>query len=61
MDKDKNAREIRSEILSKYYSEIYQSYLFQLDTQGIGISYFEMSLEKFWNELIPGKVLEIGG
>ena len=61
MDKKKNAREIRSEILSKYYSEIYQSYLFQKDAQGIGIRYFEMSLEKFWNKAIPEKVLEIGG
>ena len=61
MDKEKNASEIRSEILSEYYSEIYQSYLFQKDTQGIGIRYFEMSLEKFWNKAIPEKVLEIGG
>jgi ubiquinone/menaquinone biosynthesis C-methylase UbiE len=61
MDKEKNAREIRSEILAKYYSEIYQSYLFQKDTQGIGIRYFEMSLEKFWKKTIPEKVLEIGG
>ncbi len=61
MDKQKNAREIRSKILAEYYSEIYQTYLFQKDTQGLGISYFEMSLEKFWNNSIPEKVLEIGG
>jgi ubiquinone/menaquinone biosynthesis C-methylase UbiE len=61
MHKENNAREIRSEILAKYYAEIYQSYLFQQDTQGIGIRYFEKSLEKFWNKKIPEKVLEIGG
>lgn len=61
MDKEKTSREIRGEILSKYYSEIYQSYLFQKDTQGIGIRYFEKSLEKFWNSVIPEKVLEIRG
>ncbi len=61
MDKENTARAIRSEILAKYYSEIYQNYLFQNDTQGIGIRYFEKSLEKFWNKKIPEKVLEIGG
>jgi len=61
VDKENTARAIRSEILAKYYSEIYQSYLFSNDTQGIGIRYFEMSLEKFWNKKIPEKVLEIGG
>jgi ubiquinone/menaquinone biosynthesis C-methylase UbiE len=61
VDKENAARTIRSKILVKYYSEIYQSYLFQNDTQGIGIRYFEKSLEKFWNMKIPEKVLEIGG
>jgi ubiquinone/menaquinone biosynthesis C-methylase UbiE len=61
MDKEKNAREIRSEILANYYSQIYQNYLFQQDAQGIGIRYFEKSIEKFWNNKIPEKVLEIGG
>jgi ubiquinone/menaquinone biosynthesis C-methylase UbiE len=61
MDKEKSARAIRSEILAKYYLEIYQSYLFEKDTQGIGIRYFERSLEKFWTTEIPEKVLEIGG
>lgn len=61
MDKENTAGTIRSEILAKYYSEIYQSYLFQNDTQGIGIRYFEKSLENFWNKEVPEKVLEIGG
>ncbi len=61
MHKENSAGAIRREILAKYYSEIYQSYLFQNDTQGIGIRYFERSLEKFWNKNVPDKVLEIGG
>jgi ubiquinone/menaquinone biosynthesis C-methylase UbiE len=61
MDKEKNAQTIRGEILARYYSEIYQSYLFEKDAQGIGIRYFEKSLEKFWNTNTPEKVLEIGG
>ena len=61
MDKENTAEAIRREILAKYYSEIYQSYLFQNDTQGIGIRYFEKSIERFWNKEVPEKVLEIGG
>lgn len=61
MDKEKNAGEIRNEILTEYYSQIYQSYLFQQDAQGFGIRYFERSLEQFWRKGIPEKVLEIGG
>lgn len=61
MEKENTARSIRDNILTKYYSEIYQSYLFEKDTMGIGIRYFEKSLEKFWSKKIPEKVLEIGG
>jgi ubiquinone/menaquinone biosynthesis C-methylase UbiE len=61
MDKDQDAQSIRGEILANYYSEIYQSYLFQKDTQGIGIRYFERALEKFWSKQVPDRVLEIGG
>lgn len=61
MDTEKNAREIRSKILADYYSQIYQNYLFQKDAQGLGIKYFEKSIEKFWDNKIPDKVLEIGG
>lgn len=61
VDEESTAQPIRNKILDEYYSEIYQSYLFGKDTQGLGIRYFERSLEKFWSKKIPEKVLEIGG
>jgi len=45
----------------EYYSNLYQNYLFENDTQGAGISYFEKTVEKFWSNTKPQKVLEIGG
>jgi len=56
-----SAEEIRSKILMEYYSNLYQNYLFENDTQGAGISYFEKTVEKFWSNTKPQKVLEIGG
>ena len=56
-----NSKKIRESILSKYYDEIYQSYLFQNDLQGFGIRYFEKQVEKFWMNKHPKNVLEIGG
>jgi len=57
----KSSKEIRDSILTKYYDEIYQAYLFQNDIQGFGIRYFEKQVEKFWKNKIPKNVLEIGG
>jgi len=61
MTKDKTSAQIRSEILSEYYSKVYQDYLFGNGPQAAGISYFERAIEKFWMNKDPNKVLEIGG
>jgi ubiquinone/menaquinone biosynthesis C-methylase UbiE len=52
---------IRNRVLTGYYSDVYQSYLFEKDIQGAGIRYFEKSLENFWVKEIPNRVLEVGG
>jgi ubiquinone/menaquinone biosynthesis C-methylase UbiE len=56
-----SSKKIRESILSKYYDEVYQSYLFQNDLQGFGIRYFEKQIEKYWSNKRPKNVLEIGG
>jgi ubiquinone/menaquinone biosynthesis C-methylase UbiE len=61
MTKDKTSAQMRSEILSEYYSKVYQEYLFGNGPQAAGISYFERAIEKFWMNKDPNKVLEIGG
>ena len=61
MSDKSSSREIRDSILSKYYNEIYQDYLFQNDVQGLGIDYFEKQIEKYWRKNPPENVLEIGG
>jgi len=61
MKKHSNAKIIRSQILDEYYSNVYQNYLFSKDAQGLGTVFFENSIEKFWNNDSPSKVLEIGG
>lgn len=59
MDKEKNAGDIRNEFLAEYYPKIHPNYLYQRDTQGVGIRYFHRSLEKFWKERAPEEALEI--
>jgi ubiquinone/menaquinone biosynthesis C-methylase UbiE len=61
MQKNSDAKGVRERILSEYYTNIYQDYLFSKDTQGRGIDYFEKSVEKYWSNKNPSKVLEIGG
>jgi ubiquinone/menaquinone biosynthesis C-methylase UbiE len=61
LKKTNHAQVIRSKIHDTYYSEVYEKYLFQKDVLGLGIKYFEESVEKFWDNEAPERVLEIGG
>lgn len=57
----KESSQIKSEILDNYYKNVYQSYLFGGGAQAKGIEYFEKSLEKYWVNMKPDSVLELGG
>ena len=59
--KRNDPKEIRSQILDDYYSNVYQKFLFNGGLQGIGITYFEKQVEKHWVQKTPERVLEIGG
>ena len=61
MSSNDKARIIREKILNEFYSSSYQKAFFQRDIQGLGIDWFERSIEKFWSIKSPNNVLEIGG
>lgn len=57
-----SAKSIKKKILNDYYENVYQKYLFGKGIQAQGISFFEKSIEKYWNnKKNPESILELGG
>lgn len=60
-----NSHEIKRDILDRYYTEVYNEFLFNgkgcIRPYQRGIKYFENVLEKFWTTNPPKKALELGG
>lgn len=58
----RQAKYIRNQLLDDYYKNIYNEFLFKKSLLGSGISYFEKSIEKYWQKNKKKlHILEIGG